>query len=166
MDNVIILPIIVVSILPKKLFIYIKLCNFVYMSFNKVVLLLGTNLGNKNNNLEIAKTLISKEVGEIVKFSNILENEAEGFTSSSSFLNQKIEVLTHLSPIKLLQIVKKIEYDMGRVYEKPLAGELYIDRLIDIDILLYNNVIFLSNILTIPHHQLVTRNFLKDLSFV
>lgn len=136
------------------------------MSLNKAVLLLGTNLGNKNNNLEIAKSLINKEVGDIVKFSNILENEAEGFTSSNSFLNQKLEVMTALSPIQLLQVVKKIEYEMGRVYNKPLDGEKYIDRLIDIDILLFNNIIFYANILIVPHHQLVTRNFLKDLIFI
>ncbi len=135
------------------------------MSINNVVLLLGTNLGNKNNNLEIAKALITKEIGEIVKFSNILENEAVGFTSSNSFLNQKIEVKTKLSPMKLLYVIKSIEYEMGREYAKPLDGERYIDRLIDIDILHYSNIVFYSRLLIIPHKQVVEREFIKKLYF-
>ncbi|MBF0596509.1 2-amino-4-hydroxy-6-hydroxymethyldihydropteridine diphosphokinase [Faecalibacter sp. WQ 117] len=136
------------------------------MSNNIVTLLLGTNLGDKNSNLEIARSLITSEIGEIIKFSNILENDAEGFTTSNSFLNQKIEVSTEFSPIEMLNIVKKIEYSMGRIYEKPKEGELYIDRIIDIDILRYNNIYFFSDILTIPHNQIYTRDFIKDLSFI
>lgn len=135
------------------------------MSYNRVILLLGTNLGNKNNNLELAKSLISNEVGEIVKFSNILENEAEGFTSSNTFLNQMIEINTICSPMKVLKLVKSIENKMGRVYTTPLAGEKYVDRIIDIDILRFNAVIFTSNQLIIPHNQLFTRDFIAQLSF-
>ena len=136
------------------------------MSKNKVVLLLGTNLGNKNNNLKVAIAHIIKEVGEVIRFSNILENEAEGFTSSNSFLNQKIEVETNLSPIQLLKTVKKIEQEMGRIYTQPLQNERYVDRLIDIDILTYNNIVYKSEELNIPHHQLYTRNFVSNLNFV
>lgn len=135
------------------------------MSTNSTILLLGTNLGNKNNNLDRAKELINKEIGEIVKFSNILENEAEGFESLNTFLNQKIEVKTYLSPIKLLEKIKIIEYEMGRVYSKPKDGEKYIDRLIDIDILLFNNINFSSEILLIPHNQIFSRVFIKLLRF-
>ena len=135
------------------------------MSNNIVHLLLGTNLGNKKDNLETAKTLISKEIGAIKKFSNILENEAEGFTSSNTFLNQKILVETSLSPIQLLYQVKDIEYRMGRVYNKPQLNEQFIDRLIDIDILIYNELIFECKILKIPHHQIYTRSFYDKLFF-
>lgn len=136
------------------------------MSKNIAILLLGTNLGNKNNNLELAKSLINKEVGEIVKFSNILENEAVGFTSTNSFLNQKIEVVTTLSPIKLLKAIKNIEKIMGREYTTPIKGETYVDRIIDIDILLFNNMSLVCDQLIIPHHQNVTREFVKELIFV
>ena len=136
------------------------------MSNNIVILLLGTNLGDKNNNLETAKKLINKEVGEILKFSNILENEAVGFTSSNSFLNQKIEVSTSLSPLQVLETVKKIENLMGRIYTKPIEGENYVDRIIDIDILLFNNISLFSKYLIIPHHQIVTREFVKELFFI
>ena len=136
------------------------------MSNNIVTLLLGTNLGDKNNNLELAKSLINKEVGDILKYSNILENEAVGFTSSNSFLNQKIEVYTTLSQIKVLKTVKSIENLMGRTYTQPLEGENYVDRIIDIDVLLFNNISFFSSGLIIPHHQVVTREFVKELFFI
>ena len=135
------------------------------MSTNSTILLIGTNLGNKNNNLERAKELINKEIGEIIKFSNILENEAEEFKSTNTFFNQKIEVKTNLSPIKLLEKIKIIEYNMGRVYTKPKNGERYIDRLIDIDILNYNNINFKSSTLLIPHNQIFSRDFIKLLRF-
>lgn len=135
------------------------------MSYNRVILLLGTNLGNKNNNLELAKSLIVSEVGEIVKFSNILENEAEGFTTSNTFLNQMIEIKTKFSPIEVLKLVKSIENKMGRVYTTPRQGEKYVDRIIDIDILRFNAIIFKSGQLVIPHPQLFTREFVSQLSF-
>lgn len=135
------------------------------MSLFNTVLLLGTNLGDKKNNLEVAKSLITSYVGEIVKVSNILENEADGFTSNELFLNQKLLVTTKLSPIQLLKVIKSIENRMGRTYSQPLEGEKYVDRLIDIDILRYNNVTFSSKVLSIPHHQLITRAFIKELYF-
>ena len=135
------------------------------MSTNSTILLLGTNLGNKNNNLDRAKELINKEIGEIIKFSNILENEPEEFRSSNTFLNQKIEVITNLSPIKLLEKIKIIEYEIGRIYTKPKDGEKYIDRIIDIDILRFNNITFCSDILLIPHNQIFSRSFIKLLRF-
>lgn len=135
------------------------------MSTNSTILLLGTNLGNKNNNLDRAKELINKEIGEIIKFSNILENEPEEFKSSNTFLNQKIEVITNLSPIKLLEKIKIIEYEIGRVYTKPKDGEKYIDRIIDIDILRFNNITFCNETLLIPHNQIFSRDFIKLLRF-
>lgn len=135
------------------------------MSLFNTVLLLGTNLGDKNKNLEIAKSYISKEIGEIVKVSNILENEADGFTSENLFFNQKILVQTNFSPIQLLKVIKSIEKKMGRIYTQPRLGENYVDRIIDIDILLFNDVAFYSDVLKIPHHQLITRDFIKELYF-
>jgi len=132
---------------------------------NKVILLLGTNLGNKNNNLKLAQSLINREVGEVIKLSNILENEAVGFTSANTFLNQMLEIETSFSPIQVLKAIKSIENDMGRVYTTPLSDEMYVDRIIDIDILRFNNVNFSSKILKIPHHQIYTREFVSLLTF-
>ncbi|MCA4782454.1 2-amino-4-hydroxy-6-hydroxymethyldihydropteridine diphosphokinase [Empedobacter stercoris] len=135
------------------------------MSQNKAILLLGTNLGDKKNNIETAKSLINKEVGVIKKESNLLENSAEGFTTKNLFLNQKIELLTNYPPFELLQIVKKIEQKMGRVYVQPKENERYVDRLIDIDILFYNSLLIDSKRLKIPHPQNFTRDFIKSLYF-
>lgn len=135
------------------------------MSQNIVILLLGTNLGDKKNNLETAKNLINKEVGEIKKESNILENKAEGFTTPNLFLNQKIEINTSYSPFKILKKIKDIEQKMGRIYFKPKENESYVDRLIDIDILFYNKVLVNCNYLKIPHPQNCSRDFIKSLYF-
>ncbi len=135
------------------------------MSTNTIILLLGTNLGNKFNNLEIAKSYIKSEVGEIKKESNLLENKAEGFTTENLFLNQKIEINSKLSPFQILKKVKEIEKKMGRQYFQPQENENYVDRLIDIDILYFNSIIINSKRLTIPHQQNYSRNFIKSLYF-
>ncbi|MFV0142215.1 2-amino-4-hydroxy-6-hydroxymethyldihydropteridine diphosphokinase [Empedobacter falsenii] len=128
-------------------------------------MLLGTNLGDKKNNLETAKNLINKEVGNIKKESNILENKAEGFTTDNLFLNQKIEINTSYSPFEILKKIKDIEQKMGRIYFKPKENESYVDRLIDIDILFYNKVLVNCNYLKIPHPQNYSRDFIKSLYF-
>lgn len=135
------------------------------MSQNIVILLLGTNLGDKKNNLETAKNLINKEIGNIKKESNILENKAEGFTTDNLFLNQKIEINTSYSPFEILKKIKDIEQKMGRIYFKPKENESYVDRLIDIDILFYNKVLVNCNYLKIPHPQNYSRDFIKSLYF-
>jgi len=156
---------IVENTLPKKFFIFNLLLLLLYMSQNIVILLLGTNLGDKKNNLKIAKNLINKEVGEIKKESNILENKAEGFTTEHLFLNQKIEINTSYSPFEVLKKIKDIEQKMGRIYSKPKENENYVDRLIDIDILFYNKLLINCNYLKIPHPQNYSRDFIKSLYF-
>jgi len=156
---------IVENTLPKKFFIFNLLLLLLYMSQNIVILLLGTNLGDKKNNLESAKNLINKEVGNIKKESNILENKAEGFTTPNLFLNQKIEINTSYSPFEILKKIKDIEQKMGRIYFKPKENESYVDRLIDIDILFYNQLLINCNYLKIPHPQNYSRDFIKSLYF-
>lgn len=135
------------------------------MSQNKVILLLGTNLGDKKNNLNTAKQYIIKEVGEIKKESNVLINKAEDFTSNNLFYNQKIEILTQLNPFELLIAVKHIENKIGRIYTTPIPNEIHTDRLIDIDILNFNHLSLTSKKLTIPHKQIKTRAFINSLYF-
>lgn len=132
------------------------------MSVNHVILLLGSNLNHKKTNLEIAKQHINKEIAMIDKESEILESEAEDYESSNTFVNQTIKIYTHLSPIQLLDQIKAIEHRMGRVYE--LNGNRYQDRIIDIDILTFNNLTFKSHRLNIPHHQIETRKFLNSIT--
>lgn len=131
------------------------------MSHNLVILLLGTNLGDKNLNLEIATTHISKRIGEIVNQSEILETEPIGFESDQNFLNQTLCVDTKFSPIQLLNEIKSIENEMGRTYTKNRAAGVYENRIIDIDILIFNQINFESDKLLLPHHQIFSRNFVK-----
>lgn len=131
------------------------------MSYNHVILLLGTNLGDKNLNLKTAESYISKRIGEIVNKSEILKTEPLDFESEHLFLNQTLVLETLLSPYSLLNEIKFIEKEMGRNYFKKNEG--YEDRIIDIDILRFNQIKFESEQLTLPHHQIITRNFVKML---
>lgn len=129
------------------------------MSYNRVVLLLGTNLNHKEKNLNEAKLLISQEISAILSSSEILETEPEGYRSQHTFLNQMVEIHTTLSPLELLNSVKAIEKKMGRKY--LLTDQAYQDRIIDIDILTINEIQFISRRLIVPHPQIKNRNFIN-----
>lgn len=131
------------------------------MSHNKVSLLLGSNLFDRNKNLTLAKSMIQNELGLIEKLSEIVETKPEGFESTNYFLNQVIHIKTNHSPFQLLQQVKKIEKQMGRVYLE--TEQKYQDRLIDIDILIFNQIKFESRKLSLPHHQVYSRKFVKNI---
>ncbi|ADX68166.1 MULTISPECIES: 2-amino-4-hydroxy-6-hydroxymethyldihydropteridine diphosphokinase [Weeksella] len=133
------------------------------MLYNHVVLLLGTNVGDKKKNIENAHVALYSVGLLIENHTIVLENQPVEFTSENLFFNQIIEAKTSLSPIELLKKIKKIEQDMGRKYAKPLDGEIYTDRLIDIDILYYNRINYVSKDLVIPHPRAFTRKFVLDL---
>lgn len=133
------------------------------MSHNICDLLLGTDLFDRKKNLVKAKALIKSNVGSIVYKSKILETEPIGFTSNTLFLNQIITIETRLSPISLLNSIKKIEQEMGRMYIEPKNGEKYSSRIIDVDILKYNNIIYESERLKIPHPQVIERSFIAEI---
>lgn len=120
------------------------------MYSNRCVLLLGSNLGDKKNNLDLALTLIRKEIGKIKKKTKIVETEAVEYISDNGFLNQAIEVITNLSPFQLLKTAKSIENRLGRKKD-TLLQKSYQDRTIDIDIVYFSNIVFKSNTLQIPH---------------
>ncbi len=132
------------------------------MSNNRVILLLGSNLKNKKKNLEVAKQLINQEIAKVIKESEILESQAEDYESPNTFVNQTIKIHTDLSPMQLLNKIKQIENSLGRVYQSN--GERYQDRIIDIDILTFNELRFKSYHLHIPHHQIHTRKFLNNIT--
>ncbi len=117
-------------------------------------LLLGTNLGDRKKNLTIARNTIELNVGTIVKASSIYETKAWGKTDQPDFLNQSLEVETELTPVAVLSEILEVEKVMGR-----MRGEKWSERLIDIDILLYDNATINSPDLTIPHPQLPNRRF-------
>jgi len=124
---------------------------------NKVVILLGGNLGQPLQNLEKSRNLISESIGSIQKESSLFQSKAWGFEAKELFINQVILLETKFSPNQLLNETQKIENLIGRK-SKTINLE-YSSRLIDIDILFYNNEIIKSPELIIPHPRLHLRNF-------
>lgn len=133
------------------------------MSQNKVVLLLGSNLGDQKKNLEHALQKISEGGNEISQTSEFLITEPVEFVSSNIFCNIASIIFTRLSPIQLLDFVKGIEVEMGRINDSTSSGG-YSDRIIDIDIIKYNDLKFRSERLELPHQKhLFERDFSKIL---
>ena len=118
---------------------------------------LGTNMGDRRKNLSSALELIGHEVGTVVSESDIIETEPWGFESSNMFLNMVAKVETRLQPIEVLHATQKIERKLGR--NKKSVGGAYQDRPIDIDILLYDDLVMNTPELTIPHPLMYQREF-------
>lgn len=121
---------------------------------------LGSNLGNKKENLRNAIHHIEEQVGPLTSQSAFHISEPWGFLSDNNFVNCVIAVNTTLSPTELLGTTQHIEQIMGR-HHKTIAGQ-YTDRLIDIDILFYDSLIMQSSTLTIPHPLLHQRRFVLE----
>jgi len=121
---------------------------------------LGSNLGNKVQHLSDAKKAIQQNIGEILAESSIYENEAVGFVGNS-FSNQVIKVETALTPEALLQKTQEIEKQMGRTHKTVIKNNIpqYTNRIIDIDILLYDDLQIDTETLTIPHPKMHEREF-------
>ena len=124
---------------------------------------LGTNMGNRHENLSLAQEFIGREVGTVVSASDIIETEPWGFESSNRFLNMAVKVETTLQPLEVLHTTQEIERKLGRT-QKSVNRE-YHDRMIDIDILLYDDLVMNTPELTIPHPLMYQREFvMKPLS--
>ncbi len=122
-----------------------------------VYLGLGTNLGDKQKNLNDAIRMLGNQVGEVEKVSSVIETEPEGFKSDNMFLNAVVKVRTALSPFEILDITQDVEKSLGRK-EKSSNG-IYHDRVIDIDILLYDDINISTPRLVIPHPRMAQREF-------
>ncbi|MFK8059187.1 MAG: 2-amino-4-hydroxy-6-hydroxymethyldihydropteridine diphosphokinase [Polaribacter sp.] len=116
---------------------------------------LGTNLGNKLENLQKAIVLIDDKIGVILKVSSIYKTPSWGF-SGDDFYNICIKVSTNKSPEKVLENILTIEKELGR---KRSDSKEYQNRNIDIDILLFDNEIILSKNLIVPHPKMLARKF-------
>ena len=121
---------------------------------NGIFLLLGTNLGDRNQNLATARTRIEANAGKIVKASAVYLTAAWGKTDQPDFYNQVVEIESILSPDELLSTTLGIEEAMGRVRTEAWGA-----RTMDIDILLYGDVIVEREQLTIPHPRMNNRKF-------
>ena len=117
-------------------------------------LLIGGNLGDRKENLLTAISLISEHCGSLTGSSSIYETEAWGNTDQPSFLNQALEISTSLNARQLIRRTLKIEKEMGRVRKEKLGP-----RIIDIDILLFENEIHDLRFLKIPHPEMQNRRF-------
>ena len=121
-----------------------------------VYLSLGTNLGDKKRNLKEAILRLSLDIGTIVCQSGYYGFKPWGFESDNSFLNAVVLIETHLSPFELLNKTKEIEKELGRTIK---TAQSYSDRIIDIDILLYDILIIDQPALKIPHPLMMERDF-------
>ena len=95
---------------------------------------LGTNLGDKEQNLRMAVQKIRKQIGEVISLSAFYATAPWGFSSDNTFLNAALCVGTALAPLEVLQTTQEIEREMGRTHKSVNA--VYSDRVIDIDLLL------------------------------
>jgi 2-amino-4-hydroxy-6-hydroxymethyldihydropteridine diphosphokinase len=117
-------------------------------------LLIGGNMGNRKENLLQAVTLVNDQCGAVVKTSSIYETAAWGKTDQAAFFNQAIAISTSFSARQLLRKILKIEKQMGRIRKEKMGP-----RIIDIDILLFDNEIHDLRYLKIPHPEMHNRRF-------
>lgn len=121
---------------------------------NIAYLLIGGNLGNRSANLQKAIHLIEQNCGQIVQLSAIYETAAWGLTDQPSFYNQAIKLQTILEPVTLMQQLLNIETEMGRIRTIKLGP-----RIIDLDMLFYDQRILNTDFLVIPHPAITKRRF-------
>lgn len=121
---------------------------------NQVFLLLGANLGEPMQQLSAAREQLQNSVGKVISKSSIYTSEAWGVTDQPTFLNQALLLETNLSPLETLDAIQEIEIKLGRVRLTKWGA-----RIIDIDILYFNDLIYEDANLTIPHPLIQDRNF-------
>ena len=124
---------------------------------HKVYFSLGSNLGDKEGNIREAISRIGELIGEVDRQSTLLATDPWGFESDNTFVNAAIRCTTSLSPFEILNITQNIERAMGRTL-KSVDGQ-YHDRIIDIDILIYDDLHITTPQLTLPHPLMKERDF-------
>jgi 2-amino-4-hydroxy-6-hydroxymethyldihydropteridine diphosphokinase len=123
---------------------------------NVVFLSVGTNLGIREENIKNAKVELNRRVGLIVASSQFYYSDPIGFNSNNQFCNICLKILTEHDPFRLLDEIHRIELDLGRRQNEK--GH-YQDRIIDIDIIFFNNLEINAKELTIPHPKWKERAF-------
>jgi 2-amino-4-hydroxy-6-hydroxymethyldihydropteridine diphosphokinase len=121
---------------------------------NTAYLLIGGNLGDIINNFQKAIELLNQQGGKVIQKSSIYETAPWGYSRQQNFLNQAILLQTPLKPTDLMHLILKIEESLGRERK-----EKYGPRIIDIDILFFNDLIIQDPRLTIPHPEIQNRRF-------
>lgn len=130
----------------------------------KVIIGLGSNIGDRADYLSRARGMISVEAGVIVQQSSVIETPSWGF-DAPPFLNQVVAIMTDLSPIELLDVLQSIERKLGRTEKTHFENgqPVYHDRTIDLDILDYNGEVYEDERLVIPHPHNQDREFIVRL---
>ena len=121
---------------------------------------LGSNLGDGPKNLDKAVALLQKEAGEVLYTSAYIESEPWGFESEHRFTNAVTVISTTLEPLPLLDLTQQIERRMGRT-RKRRRGEGYSDRVIDLDLLIYDDLQLETERLVLPHPHIADRVFVR-----
>jgi 2-amino-4-hydroxy-6-hydroxymethyldihydropteridine diphosphokinase len=121
----------------------------------QVYLLLGSNLGERENMLEQCLVQLGRKAGKITGRSSVYETEPWGNPLQPWFLNQVIKLETSCEPFRLLELLQGIEAQLGRIR----TGTLWMARPVDIDILFYDDLVVQTGHLTIPHPMLHLRSF-------
>ena len=120
---------------------------------------LGTNIGNKRRNLITAAALLAERAGDVLSISSFYDTEPWGFESDNTFLNAALLLETELEPLQLLSLTQEIEKEMGRTQKSDGA---YHDRIIDLDILLYDLCVINEAALVVPHPLMHKRQFVME----
>ena len=132
-----------------------------------IYLALGSNLGDREWNLEQAKALLAGALQVDMLCSQVLETEALGF-EGPAFLNQAVCFESDISPEALLDLCQNIEVQLGRprheaMFDSVTGRRIYHDRTIDIDILKFNDLEIHTDRLDIPHRQIRERPYVQEL---
>lgn len=121
---------------------------------------LGTNLGDKEQNLRLAIQRIEERIGKVISLSAFYATAPWGFSSENMFLNAAVCVETSFPPLSVLRLTQEMEREIGRA-NKSVNG-VYSDRLIDIDLLLYDNLVLDTPELKLPHPLMHQRRFVME----
>ena len=115
---------------------------------------LGSNLGDREENLCTALKHLQENGVEVIKTSTFIETEPYGVTDQPGFVNAVCQVETELAPLEVLRLLLSIEQEMGRVRLRRWG-----ERNIDLDLLLYEDAVLESEELTLPHPDMQNRDF-------
>ncbi len=127
---------------------------------SNLYLSIGTNLGDRQSNLKTAVTLIGQRIGTVQAVSQAFETEPWGFQSPNAFLNQALQVTTDMNPVDALKVTQAIESEMGRTSKSH--NSMYADRLIDIDLIFFDDQVIELPGLKIPHPLMHKRQFVLE----
>lgn len=126
---------------------------------------LGSNLGDRAANIRTALSHIDDNIGTVYRVATPVHSQPDGYSSPNPYLNTVCLVHTMMNPQRVLREIEKIEVAMGRRHKTTYAPDgtpRYTDRIIDIDILLYDHLTIHTPLLTIPHPRMYQRDFVMQ----